>query len=93
MQTATLVAATRSPTTLSPTIANLGESMFGVFEVKSYRPPERPESVHIVNPKTGEEAWRPLFDAAGRPLFPELMAELNANQGTRHCRAHVPART
>lgn len=27
--------------------------------------------------KTGEEAWWPLFDAAGRPLFPELMTELD----------------
>jgi hypothetical protein len=39
---------------------------------------ERPDSVHVVHPKTGEEAWWPLFDAAGRPLFPELMAELDA---------------
>jgi hypothetical protein len=54
------------------------EHLFGAFEVKHYRPPERPDSVHVVHPKTGEEAWWPLFDAAGRPLFPELMAELDA---------------
>jgi hypothetical protein len=27
--------------------------------------------------ETGEEAWWPLFDEAKRPLFPELMAELD----------------
>jgi len=53
------------------------EHLFGVFEVKHYRPPERPDSVHVVHPKTGEEAWWPLFDEAKRPLFPELMAELD----------------
>jgi hypothetical protein len=53
------------------------EHIFGAFEVKHYRPPERPDSVHVVHPKTGEEAWWPLFDEAGRPLFPELMAELD----------------
>jgi len=53
------------------------EHLFGAFEVKHYRPTERPDSVHVVHPKTGEEAWWPLFDAAGRPLFPELMTELD----------------
>jgi hypothetical protein len=53
------------------------EHLFGAFEVKHYRPPERPDSVHVVHPKTGEEAWWPLFDEAQRPLFPELMAELD----------------
>ena len=48
------------------------------FEVRHYRPPERPDSVNVVHPKTREDAWWPLFDAAGRPLFPELMAELDA---------------
>ena len=28
--------------------------------------------------KTGEENWVPLFDDAGVPLYPELMAELDA---------------
>ena len=54
------------------------EHLFGAFEVKDYRPSERPDSVHVVHPKTPEEAWWPLFDAAGRPLFPEPMAELDA---------------
>jgi hypothetical protein len=53
------------------------EHLFGAFELKHYRPPERPDSVHVVHPKRGEEAWWPLFDEAKRPLFPELMAELD----------------
>lgn len=53
------------------------EHVFGAFEVSHYRPRERPNSVKIVHPKNGEEAWWPLFDQAGEPLFPELMAELD----------------
>ncbi|HEY1746187.1 MAG TPA: hypothetical protein VGG11_05425 [Xanthobacteraceae bacterium] len=53
------------------------EHLFGAFEIRHYRPPERPDSVHVVHPKTAEEAWWPLFDAAGRALFPELMDELD----------------
>jgi hypothetical protein len=34
--------------------------------------------VRIVHPKTGEEAWWPLHDERGEPLFPELMAELDS---------------
>ena len=48
------------------------EHLFGAFVATHYRPKERPDSVRIVHPKTGEEAWWPLFDNAGRPLFPEL---------------------
>ena len=54
------------------------EHLFGAFEAAHYRPKERPDSVRIVHPKTGEEAWWPLFDNGGRALFPELMAELDA---------------
>jgi hypothetical protein len=54
------------------------EHVFGVFEISHYRPKERPNSVRILHPKNGEEAWWPLFDGAGEPLFPELMAELDA---------------
>ena len=54
------------------------EHVFGVFELSHYRPKERPNSVRIVHPKNGEEAWWPLFDETGEPLFPELMAELDA---------------
>ncbi|MEA2868257.1 MAG: hypothetical protein QOE39_2972 [Bradyrhizobium sp.] len=38
----------------------------------------RPNSVCVVHPKTGEEAWWPLFDETGKELFPELMPELDA---------------
>jgi hypothetical protein len=53
------------------------EHVFGAFEIAHYRPKERPNSVRIVHPKNGEEAWWPLFDEAGEALFPELMAELD----------------
>jgi hypothetical protein len=53
------------------------EHLFGTFEAGHYRPKERPDSVRILHPKNGEEAWIPLFDGAGRPLYPELMAELD----------------
>ncbi len=39
------------------------EHVFGAFEISHYRPKERPNSVKIVHPKNGEEAWWPLFDA------------------------------
>jgi len=54
------------------------EHLFGAFEIAHYRPKERPNSVCVVHPKTGEEAWWPLFDDAGKMLFPELMPELDA---------------
>jgi hypothetical protein len=52
--------------------------IFGTFDVTHYRPKERPNAVRVVHEKTGEEAWIPLFDDAGVPLYPELMAELDA---------------
>ena len=54
------------------------EHVFGAFDIRHYRPKERPNSVCIVHPKNGEEAWWPLFDETGEALFPELMAEMNA---------------
>jgi hypothetical protein len=59
------------------------EHLFGAFRLSHYRPPERPNAVHVVHPKNGEEAWWPLFDETQAqsekfPLFPELMAELDA---------------
>jgi len=59
------------------------EHLLGAFDVKHYRPKEWPDAVLIVHPKTGEEAWWPLFDEMAaepdkHPLFPELMAELDA---------------
>ena len=77
------------------------EHVFGAFEISHYRPKERPNSVKIVHPKNGEEAWWPLFDETGEPLFPELMAELDAIKETivlglifrrdhNHRRSHMP---
>jgi hypothetical protein len=54
------------------------EAIFSVLDVAHYRPKERPNAVHIVDPKTNEEGWFPLFDDEGIPLYPELMAELDA---------------
>ena len=34
--------------------------------------------MRVLHEKTGEENWVPLFDDAGVPLYPELMAELDA---------------
>ncbi|WGD54973.1 hypothetical protein QA641_14260 [Bradyrhizobium sp. CB1650] len=48
--------------------------VFGAFEISHCRPNERPNSVRIVHPKNGEEAWWPLFDETGEALFPELEA-------------------
>jgi hypothetical protein len=58
------------------------EHVFGAFEISHYRPKARPNSVRIVHPKNGEEAWWPLFDETGKPLFPELMLELDAIKET-----------
>jgi len=58
------------------------EHVFGAFEISHYRPNERPNSVKIVHPKNDEEAWWPLFDETGKPLFPELMTELEAIKET-----------
>lgn len=58
------------------------EHVFGSFDITHYRPKERPNSVRIVHPKNGEEAWWPLFDETGESLFPELMAELDAIKKT-----------
>ncbi len=62
------------------------EHIFGAFTVAHYRSKERPDDVRIVHPKTGEEVWWPLFDPeqSGRvPLFPELMARLDAIKSSR----------
>ena len=57
--------------------------IFATFEVGHYRPKERPNSVRVVHEKTGEENWIPLFDDRGAPLYPELMASLDAMKRTR----------
>ena len=52
--------------------------IFATFDVAHYRPKERPNTVRVLHEKTKEESWVPLFDDAGVPLYPELMAELDA---------------
>jgi hypothetical protein len=52
--------------------------IFATFDVTHYRPKERPHAVRVLHEKTSEENWIPLFDDAGVPLYPELMAELDA---------------
>jgi hypothetical protein len=54
------------------------EDVFASFDASHYRPKERPDAVHVLHAKTREENWIPLFDGAGAPLYPELMAELDA---------------
>jgi hypothetical protein len=54
------------------------KDIFATFDVTHYRPKERPHAVRVLHEKTREESWIPLFDEAGVPLYPELMAELDA---------------
>jgi hypothetical protein len=51
--------------------------IFATFDVSHYRPKERPHAVRVLHEKTREEAWIPLFDDGGLPLYPELMTELD----------------
>ena len=57
--------------------------IFATFEVAHYRPKERPNGVRVIHEKTGEEAWVPLFSDNGAPLYPELMAEIDAIKKVR----------
>jgi hypothetical protein len=59
------------------------EAIFCVFDVSHYRPKERPNAVRIIDPKTNEESWFPLFDDRGVALYPELTAELDAIKRVR----------
>lgn len=52
--------------------------IFATFDVSHYRPKERPTMVRVVHEKTKEESWVPLFTDEGTPVYPELMAELDA---------------
>jgi hypothetical protein len=52
--------------------------IFSTFDVTHYRPKDRPNAVRVIHEKTKEENWIPLFDEKGVPLYPELMAELDA---------------
>lgn len=58
------------------------EHIFTAFELAHYRPKDRPDEVLIVHPKNGEAVWIPLFDK-GTPLFPELMARMDAMKRDR----------
>ena len=51
--------------------------IFATFNVAHYRPKERPDMVRVIHHKTKEENFVPLFKD-GAPLYPELMAELDA---------------
>jgi hypothetical protein len=52
--------------------------IFATFDVSHYRPKDHPNMVRVVDDETRAESWIPLFDDAGAPLYPKLMAELDA---------------
>jgi hypothetical protein len=53
--------------------------IFTTFDVTHYRPKHLPNAVHVLHEKTGEENWILLLDPeTDAPLYPELMAELDA---------------
>jgi hypothetical protein len=52
--------------------------IFATFDVAHYRPKEHPHLVRVVDEKTRHVSWIPLFDDDGAPLYPELMAEMDA---------------
>jgi len=52
--------------------------IYTAFMAEHYRPDDHPGHVHVVNPKTNEGDWTPLFNKKRKPLYPELMAELDA---------------
>jgi hypothetical protein len=47
------------------------------FEVKHYRPADRPNHIYAINWKTGTGEWEPLFDDNGAPLYPTPIRELD----------------
>ncbi len=53
------------------------------FEVKHYRPADRPNHIYVINWKTGTGEWEPLFDANGDPLYPTLIKELDEIKAKR----------
>jgi hypothetical protein len=53
------------------------------FVADHYRPPSRPNHVYVINYKTSTGSWEPLFNAKGKPLYPLLMAELDAMKALR----------
>jgi hypothetical protein len=57
--------------------------MFIRFVAEHYRPTSRPNHVYVINYKTSTGSWEPLFNAKGKPLYPVLMAELDAVKALR----------
>lgn len=55
-----------------------GVSVIDRLMVEHYRPRDRPDAVFIAMEKDGDSYWYPLSDRKGRPLFPELVKELDA---------------
>jgi hypothetical protein len=53
------------------------------FMADHYRPDSRPNHVYVINYKTSTRSWEPLFDKKGNPLYPQLMAELDAMKQLR----------
>jgi hypothetical protein len=53
------------------------------FMAEHYRPDSRPNHVYVINYKTSTGSWEPLFDKKGKPLYPLLMAELDAMKALR----------
>lgn len=53
------------------------------FMAEHYRPDSRPDHVYVINYKTSSGSWEPLFDKKGKPLYPALMAELDAMKALR----------
>ncbi|WP_229169874.1 hypothetical protein [Bradyrhizobium altum] len=52
--------------------------IFTRFMAEHYRPESRPNHVYVINYKTSRGSWEPLFDKKGKPLYPLLVAELDA---------------
>jgi hypothetical protein len=59
------------------------KNVFASFSVEHYRPRENPNAVFVVHSKTNESFWMDLFDEGARPIFPELMAELDEIRRSR----------
>jgi hypothetical protein len=51
--------------------------IFATFDVSHYRPKEHPDLVRVIDEKTRQVSWIPLFDDERKPLCPELIEELD----------------
>ena len=67
-----------------------GTSPWCIPFLSHYRPKDRPNAVRVVHPKTGEEAWWPLFDETQRQPQRQLARNsarwLYRRRGRRHDR-------